>query len=69
MYLIKCVCDRGGRRERGRLGVLEGGQVVNYLDEKLHQVRHIEREEKKGRGSENKRASPFSRTTCVISPD
>lgn len=68
MYLIKCVCDRGGRRERGRLGVLEGGQVVNYLDEKLHQVRHIEREEKKRKRKREQESKPlFKDNVCDLS--
>lgn len=47
---------------------MEGGQVVNYLDEKLHQVRHIEREEKKRKRKREQESKPlFKDNVCDLS--
>jgi len=49
-------------------GALEGGQVVNYLDEKLHQIRNMEREEKERKCKREQESKPFFKdNVCDLS--
>lgn len=47
---------------------MDGGQVVNYQDEKLHQIRHIEREEKERKRKREQESKPFFKdNVCDLS--